>query len=663
MMLENTLVGDEKDKICPQVKEGTPEYFADQTNLISDPAYLKELYNKNPRPAPKTPKNADDFFKNLPANGQEQFQPIEDQDVGDDCMNIRPCTEDDNIKRTIAGECNNPRFPMWGVTGVNLVHITPPDYADKEDKIRTTKNGQPLMNARKLHLEVIPGNPVESNHISYAFVIVAQLVSHETGRIMDQRPASGTTCLCCTNHWQMIPEDQRADVCQPIEIPDKDPFYSQFNVRCMNFVRSLTTNEMDCHIEPDQKLDDVSHYIDASAVYGSTAGKCNSLREFNGGRLRAETEDSKEFMPTVAHPETACFNTTTCFNAGDDRANQNWLLAVIHLMLFRFHNEACAQLQKLNPHWDDEKTFQEGRTIVISVLQHITYEQLLPIVIGKDFAISHNLSGIQTLRSDLYSEFENPGTLVEFTSAAWRLFHTMVPPKVKLCDKDGTVTEEHMLSDTFQNPSKLKGKDKVNQIIYGMVYQPANKMNTGVTQELTNLMFKSTQKHGLDLVAMDILRGREHGVTNYPNMRVACGLTKPKSFADLVGIMSPENIEKLQRVYNSIEDMDTYMAMFAENLIPDTLVGPLLRCIIKKQFERWQRGDKFYYTFSNSGNPLTEAKLQEILKTSLSMIFCMCGDNIEQMTPNAFLLPGPGNEMVPCSKIPKMSFDPWKEPH
>lgn len=69
-----------------------------------------------------------------------------------------------------------------------------------------------------------------------------------------------------------------------------------------------------------------------------------------------------------------------------------------------------------------------------------------------------------------------------------------------------------------------------------------------------------------------------------------------------------QNIEKLQRVYNSIEDMDTYMAMFAENLIPDTLVGPLLRCIIKKQFERWQRGDKFYYTFSNSGNPLTEGK-------------------------------------------------------
>lgn len=55
-------------------------------------------------------------------------------------------------------------------------------------------------------------------------------------------------------------------------------------------------------------------------------------------------------------------------------------------------------------------------------------------------------------------------------------------------------------------------------------------------------MFKSDQPYGLDLISMDIERAREHGVVPFPKLRVACGLSEPKSFADLRGIMSPEVI-------------------------------------------------------------------------------------------------------------------------
>lgn len=62
-MIQSTLVGEHKDNICPQVQEGTPEYFADQTNLISDAEYLRLLYDKHP--PNRTTKNAQDFFKNF----------------------------------------------------------------------------------------------------------------------------------------------------------------------------------------------------------------------------------------------------------------------------------------------------------------------------------------------------------------------------------------------------------------------------------------------------------------------------------------------------------------------------------------------------------------------------------------------------------------------
>lgn len=58
-----------------------------------------------------------------------------------------------------------------------------------------------------------------------------------------------------------------------------------------------------------------------------------------------------------------------------------------YIFVFRIAGE----LGSINPHWDDETIFQEARHIVAAVTQHITYNEFLPMVLGKELMFQHEL--------------------------------------------------------------------------------------------------------------------------------------------------------------------------------------------------------------------------------------------------------------------------------
>lgn len=70
------------------------------------------------------------------------------------------------------------------------------------------------------------------------------------------------------------------------------------------------------------------------------------------------------------------------FYTGDIRINQNLGNALLHNLFLRFHNHLASKLLYLNQFWSDEMLYQETRKIIGAVIQHITYDHYLPIILG-----------------------------------------------------------------------------------------------------------------------------------------------------------------------------------------------------------------------------------------------------------------------------------------
>lgn len=101
------------------------------------------------------------------------------------------------------------------------------------------------------------------------------------------------------------------------------------------------------------------------------------------------TADNKTLLPVSTDPNDGCNQAEEmakgryCFESGDTRANENVQLTSMHLIWARQHNYVADELRKINPQWNDERLFQEAKRIVSAQLQHIAYNEFLPIVLGK----------------------------------------------------------------------------------------------------------------------------------------------------------------------------------------------------------------------------------------------------------------------------------------
>ncbi len=79
------------------------------------------------------------------------------------------------------------------------------------------------------------------------------------------------------------------------------------------------------------------------------------------------------------------------------------------------------------------------------------------------------------------------------------------------------------------------------------------------------------------LPAININRGRDHGIPGYNYYRALCGLNYAKTWSDLWNV-PVETQHRLASVYEHVNDVDLFTGGTSEFPIPGGAVGPTFAC-------------------------------------------------------------------------------------
>ena len=228
----------------------------------------------------------------------------------------------------------------------------------------------------------------------------------------------------------------------------------------------------------------------------------------------------QDLLPlSLEDPDEGCIRPSEdvfCFKTGDPRVNEQTVLAMLHTIMIRNHNLIASQLGALNPHWTDETIFQETRNINIALFQHITFNEFLPLVMGKQALYDHDLVLYTDGYYDGYDPNLDPGAAQGFTTAAYRFGHTLLPSTVERWTYNHQFLATQKISEMLQQPYDLFKAGWFDSYAMGLINQVAQAADDSVSGEVTNHLFEEPgDGFGLDLVSLNLQRGREHGIPSY----------------------------------------------------------------------------------------------------------------------------------------------------
>ncbi|KAG6441810.1 hypothetical protein O3G_MSEX001969 [Manduca sexta] len=534
---------------------------------------------------------------------------------------VKPCTPHEGSR--IDGTCNNYKEPAKGAAKGAYLRLLKPDYANKR-LIRKNKNGEELPSARKVRTELETTGRIEDRYMfNIATYHMLEFIQRDISLLNGPLDYLRKRQYCCKPAGEADPR------CIPIRVPDNDPYLKVTDIRCLNFSRAETFQDMGCTpdtIHPEQ-INYQTPLIDLSTIYGVDNKTAASIRKGKHGFITLERRGERHVPPAnmtiinitisdipIANniSEDVCIqnlrNESRCYEFGFPEAgNFNLRTTTLGIFFIREHNRLAKILHEINPCWKDDRLFKIARQINIATVSNIFMYELLPALLGYKNMVNYGLISEHVEHVSAYDEDAVPLVYAEYEIAV-RFFHTMLDGRIKRYNEKHHYIGDFSISETLYRQDLIEQNKYFEEINRGTFDQSASKIDDILDPEVSENFYANLQQ-AHDIGAIDIQRGRDLGVRGYNDYRHLCGLKPAKKFKDFLDVMDFEKVEALKKLYNDTDDVDLLAGILSENSMQGTYVGPTLFCIMAKQLQLFRFSDRFWYERGDQLHSLTLCKL------------------------------------------------------
>jgi len=502
------------------------------------------------------------------------------------------------VYRNIDGQCNNINNAAWGSADISLKRELPAEYGSADPLNSIGGEGRP--NPRVISNAIFAQDSLvfPSNTLSAFVFSWGQFLDHDIGISPESEDDDELMII--------PPSGEPGDlIVVPIEIHRAEAHEGT----------GVTT--------PREQTNIVTSWVDGSQVYGSDVIRATWLRQGTEGKMKTSAGNLLPYNTTTGEastqidpnaPEMASFGGLH-FVAGDVRANEQSSLLSLHTLFVREHNRICDEIivndPTLDPIFDDQTIYERARKQVVALLQNITYNEFLP-------ALGVNLGA--------YSGYDNsiqPDIINGFSTAAYRLGHTMVTNELFLLDDDGNPVGQGQVSliQAFFNPN-LIAANGIEPIFNGLAVQFQEEIDANMVEALRTFLFTEGPGPGLDLAALNIQRGRDHGLADYNAYRNYFTGSTATNYADITS--DPVLQNTLSSLYGDINDIDAWVGLLSEDKMPGSQLGATLTAMLTEQFGRLRDSDYYFYrndpTLTNNISTIESTTLSDVVKRNTNII-------------------------------------------
>jgi len=340
------------------------------------------------------------------------------------------------------------------------------------------------------------------------------------------------------------------------------------------FIRTRMPDTSKGETDEVRKQNTSNHQIDLCPLYGRLPKQTDALRlksDEKKGRLKSQIFNGEEYAPFLFDGEHVKSEFTELdhplgldhvmamtpnpaelksriFAFGGDRANASPQVAMMNTLFLREHNRLAGEIESANPDWDEERVFQTARNALIALSIKVVVEEYI-----------NHISPSFRFRADPSAAWNAPWNKPNWMTTEFSLlyrWHSLIPATITW---NGKPLE---LFKTLMN----------NQLLLdGGLAGAFSDMSSQAAGRLGGFNTADALVH-LEIDA--IKQGQLCELASYSDYREYVSLPRPRDFSDVS--TDQEVVDLLRKTYKSVDEIDFYVGLFAENAIKNSPLPPLM---------------------------------------------------------------------------------------